>query len=310
MTWPLSMLRSAGRRSLAVLGLTLASGARCQFQSQSPAELVEFLTKSSSPGESQPGVGSCGIDQQEAFERGAAKALVDRGAASAQAVEKALDSFEEGAHLRNAKRLMYAYATILGPAAFPRLSRLASDPRLDNSAIAVDDSIAISLGLTSYVSSSGPARPVFRCRGPELHDALDQFISGWERDDRARLEASLGPEARAAMSSLLAAGGWAQLRAVLWPTRSSGRGAVGYRFVVPHQWSLPEMASIEHADASTDAPVLVTRFTTRTGEECGSLRISFLKVLGPTATEYTEAYLVNDPNLAGLLRLIGSCAAQ
>jgi hypothetical protein len=293
-----------------MLGLVIAGGAWCQFQRQSPAELVEFLTKPSSPGEPQPAAGSCGIDQQEAFERGAAKALVDRGAASVPAVDKALDSFEERARLRNAKRLMYVYATILGPAAFPRLSRLASDSRLDNSAIAVDDSIAISLGLTSYVSSSGPARPVFRCRGPEPNDALDQFIAGWERGDRARLEASLGPEAKAAIPSLLAGGSWAQMSTALWPTRSSRRVAVGYRFVVPHQWSLPEMAPVERADASSGAPTLVTRFTTHTGDECGSLRISFLRVSGPTATEYTEAYLVNDPNLAALLRLIGSCAAQ
>jgi hypothetical protein len=99
------------------------------------------------------------------------------------------------------------------------------------------------------------------------------------------------------------------MRAEFWQATPSNHVAVGYRFLVRDQFSEPTMAiDAARYDESRES-VLPTEFTNRTGGDCGSLKIRFLSTPSPTPPGYL-AFLIDDPDLAGLLRLISSCAAQ
>ncbi len=89
-------------------------------------------------------------------------------------------------------------------------------------------------------------------RYEEPRDVLDQLILAWERNDRPLLEASLAPGARAALNSLLAGTTWVGLRGELWPDRSGGGVALGYRFDISGRWSEPE-ETLEEDRAYGDA---------------------------------------------------------
>jgi hypothetical protein len=175
-----------------------------------------------------------------------------------------------------------------------------------------------------------------RCRVPQPRDALDKLILAWERNDRHRLEEGLGPTGKAALSALLAEKTWAEFRAQFWPGRSdvaiaaldsttrpneialpadpwpgdrNTAVAIGYRFEAPHPWSEPELAIEGFGTFSTQDPELETRFANRSGADCGTFRVRFVgsqsRLLRGGST-----YLVDNPDLGPLLRLIGACATD
>src|SRR5206468_571240 len=103
----------------------------------------------------------------------------------------------------NSKWLLLAYARIRGPAAYPRLRAMADNPRLRYLSGDVDQSLAIALDLTSYISASRIANEFVCCRSEEPRHALDQLILAWLQGNRQRMEEALGPHARLSLDSLV-----------------------------------------------------------------------------------------------------------
>jgi hypothetical protein len=279
--------------------------------SRSPTDIVRFITyQDGRPGAERLAFAGCGISADGLADRAAAASLVGLGGAAVPAIESALDSLDRSGYVANAHLLLYAYAKILGQAAYPRLWRMDSSPELDDLRLAVDDSIALSFGLTSYVSGYRTPMRTFRCRGQQPRDALDQLIVGWERDDRRWVESTLGPAARASLDSLLKSRTWAEMRAELWPRKPTRGLAVGYRFEIPSRWSEPELDvdGARYPDESSGRVALDARFTGRSGADCEAYRVAFVRTPSAGPPAYLR-YLVDNSDLRGLLRLIGSCAA-
>ncbi len=94
---------------------------------------------------------------------------------------------------------------------------------------------------------------------------------------------------------------------------------VGYRFVLQGRFSVPEMDVMDAPDSDPNVPgldvpqskssefLLATRFTDRTGKDCGTFEVKFLRHPSPPGD---LGFLVDHSDLGGLLRLISSCAAQ
>jgi len=239
-----------------------------------------------------------------------AVSLAALGSAATPAIEEALDSIEkEGVQSRLYRAtfwLSLAYAKIMGPAAFPRLRRMIENPQLESFHNSLGDSVALSLGLTSYVASSSVLISPSNCYDQEPHHGLDRLILAWERNDQRAVEEGLGPNARAALKSMLSVGGWDALRAELW--RGSSRdAAVGYRFEAPGRWSEPEeTAGQESPRVGWRDPEIDTVFKTGSGADCGRHTVKFLTQTSPRPAQY----LIDNADLRDLLRLVTSCAAE
>jgi hypothetical protein len=301
---------------LLLLGLLAASNADSQVQDRSPSDLVRFLTYQSGRYK-KPMLGLvsslCRIDQDGLEDRAAAKSLIGFGAVSVPPIEDVFDALDKGRRETdlglNFGWLVYAYARIKGPAAYPRLWRMAAKPEFEDFQVTLDDSIALAFGLTSYVSSFRRPMAIIHCRPPQPREALDHLILAWERGDRSWLEAHLGPQGKAALASLLQSRNWAQMRAELWTTPSGVGVAVGYRFEIPNEWSEPQMLLEDLNAVSEDKPEIRTRFKSGSGAECGAENVRFVRTPGE-AGGALPGYLVDNSDLAGLLRRIASCAAS
>jgi hypothetical protein len=325
----------------------------CAPQQQSAAELIRFLTfQSERPDKelAQMGIGGCG----DAGDLKAATALAQFGASALPEIEEELDAIEKsGGEGFGAYWLERAYARIDGPAAYERLSRMAHDPRFvsdrefgdDSARRSLDGSIALSLGLTSFVSapsdgrtknyrqcraktngvllSPGPcpsdthAEPIlsFHCdRQMEPRDALDQLIRSLERNDDFSFQEGLGPDASAAWKSLIEGTTWKQLREKLLHSASHRNYAVGYQFEPSGRWSEPDRA----LDGNTgydrprnfEKPTLKARFTNASGVACGNYQVKFVRAEASARLPHDTPYLVNNSDLEGLLAVIASCAGS
>jgi hypothetical protein len=225
--------RSGGCGQVLLVALLSAAGAVCQTHEAPASRLINDLTYQSGGQPEKEAVRRVGCGRIKE-DRATARSLADIGASAVPAIEEAMDSVErQGDDSRfsfNSGWLVLAYARIRGSAALPLIRRMIGNPKLDFLQVALDQSAALSLDLTSYVSSVREPLPTLHCsRSGEPRDALDQLILGWERNDRGWLEASLGPAARAALKSLLMGRTWSMMRAALWRGKSDGV-AVGYRF--------------------------------------------------------------------------------
>jgi hypothetical protein len=313
------MTHSTGKYSipLVLAGLVLRFCANGQTQDESPSGLIKFLTYQSGRlrGAEQNDRFDCRIETEGRQDRAAYEVLLSLRTKAIPAIEQYLDSLQradrETAYALgyNSKWVLYAYAKIEGAAAFPRLRQMVGDAKLFSLRLSLDDSLALALDLTSYLSRFYPATGILRCHSRQPRDGLNQMILAWEQDDRSLLEASLGQQAKTALNSLLEGRTWAGLRAELLPATSGGDFALGYRFEVPSVWSVPEAGIEDLMDvASENGPELETRFKSRSGGDCGTYRIKFLRV--PAVQPGGAPYLVDNADLGDLLRLIGSCAAQ
>jgi hypothetical protein len=252
--------------------------------------------------------------------REATRALIRFGDSALPNIEAALGSLEargeESEFAEGFTWILDAYAVIRHRGAFPRLRAMMANPKLVSFRTQMENAIAISLGITSFVGSDGVAGRKFRCRAEEPRDALDELILAWESDNPSWLVEHLGPNASAALDSLLKGRGWSDLRAELWPKAIVDYAAVGYRLDTPGRWSDPNDPIAERPDHMIDSklrnPAIVTTFTNKLGDDCGTIRIDFIEVpTSPDAGGATyQVYLVNTPGLTRLLKLVSACVAN
>ena len=293
--------------------LWLPSDAASQVKEEASAPLIRLLTNQSDRPDKESleiGLFSC---SQVTANLEAAQRLAALGELAVPSIEKELDVIEQDATegRYGSRWLELAYARIRGRAAYPRLRRLRQG--LDRANL--DEAIALSLGLTSYVSGSRSGIRRFSCvRGPEPRDALDQLILAWSNNDRSMLEAILGPRGKEALAMLLKARTWEAMRDVLWRGRSSDTVVVGYRFGISGLWAEP-VETLEPERDLGDAALLSqqqsfdlnTIFKDRSGEECERHHVRFVKGSVGGGNQ-APAYLVDSPELGELLRTIASCA--
>jgi hypothetical protein len=298
-----------------VITLLLTTNVTGQTSLVSPSELIQDLAKADPHDKSRLRVVTCGDTDELRQDRTIARELVRLDKAAIPELERALDSIEKGGEkskfFRKAGWMLLAYARIQGPAATPRLRRMITRDKLSSLRIVLDQATALSLGLTSYVSSPREPGEVLICRRQEPRDALDQLIMSFEQNDRSRLEASLGPNAHSALDQLLDGRLWEAIRQEKWHVPRAGKGAVGYIFDIPGRWSEPE-ETLKETGASKAGPLtsdgfaLYTEFKNSAGRDCGGFNMNFRKVdrlIGPI-------YQVNNSNLEPLLSLIAACVAQ
>ena len=305
---------------LAVTGLLSAGSAIGQTKPESPSDLIRFLTFQS--GRAYPmwaNANGCGDAPED---RAAASSLVALGASAIPDIESAFDLIERSGQQAkgaiNSGWLVFAYARIKGPRAFPRFKAMIKNPRLGFLKRDLDDAVAISLGLTSYVSRVGHQVPFVHCGVVEPRDALDELVVAWERDDRPRLEAHLGPNARVSLASLQAGRPWTSLRARLWRGRSASDSAMGYHLEISGELSQPretldqaitDQRRFAHLERYAPTLDLQTRFVNRPGRGCGQRGVRFVLTEGRMKGMLTK-YVVDDSNMEGLLRMIAACATQ
>ena len=288
-----------------------------QTQEQSPSHFIQFLTWQSDDRRGKPMTFTCG---QVRTERAAAKSIANLGSSALPEIERVLDSIEkssqESKNAIGAAWMLYAYTKILGPAAQPRLQRMMTIPNLGFLRLNLDYSMALSFNLTSYVSGFRKPEKVFHChRHEEPRDTLNQLILAWERNDRPLLEASLGPNARAALESTLRGKTWARLRSDLWSGKSGDQVAVGYRFDISGAWSEPDETldpDREWGDAAALSEQsefrLDTLFKDSSGVDCGRFHVKFIQTGGEQ--KETLPYLVDNSDFGDLLSTIASCAGR
>jgi hypothetical protein len=240
--------------------------------------------------------------------------LVQLGKTALPDLERAFDSIERKGSQSGFDMhwLFFAYARILGPAAAPHLLRMTANPKLADARRSLDDALALSLGLTSYVSAAGGKSPSLICRPGLPRDALDKLVVSLGLGDLAGLQKSLGPEAREALDREVQARSWETLRHEIWHLRPGVDYAVGYRFEMDGPWSEPE-ETLEQPRLEYRTPPLTaggfsfeTQFTDRAGKDCVRYKVDFT-VNDPLIP---RVYLIDNTDIEDLLRAIGRCAAE
>ena len=275
---------------------------------RTPKELVGFLTYES--GRRFSPMMTCGAVYSDALEdEQATRSLVDLGAEALPELNRALDALSTTSAWRfGAGWLLAAYARIEGAAALPRLRKMIGTSVVDP--WVVDSAIAISFGLTSYVSSARERRDTFTCYRPEEpREALDNVIAAWGAGDTSWLERNLGQRAKASLAPRAEGPGWMSVKAGF--TDGDARPAVGYRFEISGPWSQPWLAE-PLREAWGEAKLskfprslaISTVFVDGRGQACGKRVVEFAQDGGPMK------YVVDAPEPTDLLRLIEHCAEQ
>lgn len=311
-------IRTGTLSRMALIVMTIVSLGRPRLSAQvtPPSDLVSSLAARSTAvdtGDLRARVFGCGSDAGEQRKKDIVKALVAAGNDAIPQIERALESIEKlsrgSEYTPNANFLLSAYAQTAGPTAVKRLLAMEDNIGLQFLRVALDDALAVSLDLTSYISSLHPSVRRSLCRDDEPRDALDQLIAAWLENDRNGLDGSLGPSAINALVSMTKKSSWHDVRAQLFAHPESVPTAVGYQFEIPHPWSVAEMMRGTHpyVETASSHPVLDTRFTTRSGVVCGRSRISFIRAVGLTSP---RQYFVDQSDLRTLLEVISQCAAS
>ena len=285
--------------------LLLKAAASCialgQWAPGAPSDLIRVMA--TTPGERLMITVTCrGTDAAAAVPREAARKLAGLGRSALPEIERAIASVERDGggsmHFNATGWLALAYAKADGAAAYRTLRRLLDDPRLEVFRHELVGAITLSLHLTGYVDRSvEPDGGV--CRATEPRDALAKLIFARETGDREMLEESLGPPALSALQSV--------------PSKDlvglSGGAKVGFRLENRGRWSQPD-ASLEDPstrvyepfpDDVADKPIQ-TEFIGASGRSCGRIELQFVRV--------RPGYLINDGEVAALLRMIGDCAVR
>ena len=264
----------------------------------SPSQLVKFVTYQNRSDIFDPTLNCIATGpakrDQEAIER-----LVSLGERSVPALEQEFGAIsnkrDDAQYSKNTALLLYAYARIRGAGAFPRLRKMDLSQHFSFAIVSLDGAIAVALGLTSYLSIAHPSlRVLVNCEGQQPSDALGQMIVAWERGDRLWFETSLGETAAHGVG--VKDHDWQAFRRTLW--RDVPNAAVGYK--------LPIQAHVSNDEKHFD---LETAFYDRNGQNCGHMSINFVQSATPQPPAYLR-YVVDNPNIVEVLRLISACARQ
>jgi hypothetical protein len=308
-------MRLALRLSLVqtLVGIASLGSTMCEAQANTPSALIKILSQRGAPTLTD-NTFSCGsLYEDSESSRVTTMALVKLGHSAVPDIEAALDSIQRGGVRSDlAYRggwLLFAYAKILGPTAYPRLRSMIASPDLGFLQNALETSIAISLSLTSYADSSRePAVAI--CAVTQPRDGLDQLILSWLQGDLSKFRESLGPKAGAALTSILAAQTWEAMRADLVKVKFGPGAAVGYRFDGSGGWADPRETFADNGADRTelqDGSDVETQFTDRSGVRCGRSHVKFFKTEAPLGR---LRYLIDNADLVDLLRVINNCAVQ
>jgi hypothetical protein len=298
--------------NLCICCLSFADG-RCQASDQSVAGIINFLTgptDASSPLNKD-------LARSPDADRAAATALAEFGSGALPDIERALETLQTAGRpaLRNAKWLLFAYARIKGRSAFQRLRAMAIDPRLRYLGTEVDESIALALDLTAYVSASRVADEFVCCRSEEPRHALSQLILAWLQGNRQRALEVLGPRAQTSLRALIGPASWLKTRTQIWEVPTNPGLALGFRFNETGDWSKPEetleqsLADRRRFLTASQPPEasLYTEFVGASGHVCEGRQIVFARVPQEPIWLPTK-YVVDDEDIEGLLRTITRCA--
>lgn len=310
-------LRSKGLAAILLCTAFVPNLCECQT-AESPNNLVTFLTGPVPPAL----LNRYGVSNEEPG-RAVATALASIGPAAIEALNAGLAVVERESELFKVKPtwkwLFFAYAKIQGPRACQRIRVLVENPRLRLFSYDLDQSLAIALDLTSYVSDSRVADNGFVCcRVEEPRHSLDRLILAWMQDNQRAVEQELGPNGRSALKSLLTSRSYLDFRSELWRGPRTSNFAIGFHLLNgPEDWSKPEETldqELHERRRNVDlgkfpiAPNLLVQFVDRSGAGCGQRAISFAQL--PLYPELRVRYVVDDQNLEGLLRTISACALR
>lgn len=265
------------------LALLLVGSASGQTGNEFASTLIRSLSPKRPNGKPIVLAFHCGMMNGPQQGRQTALKLVELGKTALPGLERAFDSIEKRGSLSGLDThwLFFAYARILGPEAAPRLLKMRRNPTLANARRSLDDALALSLGLTSYVSVMGGPSPSMVCRFQLPRDALDKLAVSLWLGDLAELQKILGPKAREALDQALQARSWDTLRPDIWHLGTGVDDAVGYRFEIMGQWSEPEetlrQPRLEYrSPPSTSGKFsFETQFTDSAGKDCARYKVDF-----------------------------------
>jgi hypothetical protein len=302
-----------------VLRFVLASWLAVVPSIQADGGSARDLIKALAPhGESEPYiVRGCSPSEEILRQEKIALELTNLGNTALPEIEQALMSIERRGQssqfFPGLGWLLDAYVHIRRQGAFSRMVQIVNSRRLASLRVNIDYQVALSLDLTSYISDSRQlvSQP---CRPLEPKDALNKLILAVENRDLGQIRASLGPDALDKLLSLVLESPSQTLEQELLSEHDPVKHAraMGYRFDFEGKWSKPEDL-LRGADAGRDAvpglapdPELKTSFVDGHGSGCGTYEVDFQSVLqGPRS-----AYLVNNRDIDGLLRLIVACESR
>jgi len=303
-----AVLYALGGLTCSLLGQKPAS---VDLNRLSPSQLVKFVTYQDRSEDFDPTF-ECIASGPTKRDREAIERLVSLGERSVPAIEAEFGVIsKKGANARyspNTTLLLGAYARIRGARAFPRLRAMELGRDFSFATVSLDGSIAVALGLTSYVSiAQPPLRVLVACEGPQPRYALDQMIAAWQRGDRLWFETSLGETAARAIAEKDDEE-WQAFRRSLW--RDTPNAAIGYKFQVPGNLSEPSIPAnltrVPNEEKNLDRD---TAFYDRNGGSCGHMTMSFVRGATPQPPGYL-GYVVDNPNITDVLQLISACARQ
>ncbi len=301
---------------VASLQLGIVNG---QTGSGSPSALIRSLSKERSKGQPIMVTFRCGLINGPLSERRTDRELVQRGRAALPDLDRALGSLETKGSLsefdENAQWLFFAYARILGPAAAPRLLKMTKNPKLAYERRSLDDAVALSLGLTSFVSAKAGTSVSVGCRVEQPRDALDQLIQSLERCDLEGVQKVLGPQARHSLSQALETRSWETLCRKVWGLQPGVGYAVGYRFEIQGPWSEPE-ETLEQPREEYRGPLLTadtfsidTHFTDSKGKDCTRHNFDFRTLKAPLGL-VQDIYRIDNTDIEGLVHSIAACFSE
>ena len=300
-------------------GLIAAQTAENRPRDPSAAKLIHDLAEPINPLERPDLYDTSGFKISDR-NRALANSLVALGSAAVPDLETAFDQIEQQGQDTpfgwNSRWLLFAYARSRGREAYRRLHAMADNPKLRFLSIGLDQSLALALGLTSYVSASRDADTSHGFRTDPRY-SLDGMILAWMQGNRTGMEKELGPKARVSLGALLVKRSWAQFENQMWHGATSSDCAVGFRFEIPGDWSKPAETldqALENRrrypaslDESPTEPKLETQFVDKAGNDCLTREIKFvLAAAVPNGTGWR--YFVDDSDMEGLLRTISECA--
>lgn len=241
-----------------------------------------------------------------------AKSLVDIGLSVIPLIELKLGTNSAGisGSYGQAFWLEQIYARILGIAAFNFLKEREEGGVGGRGRKNLDRALAISLGITSYVSDSRSTGTTFNCtRRPEPRDALDTFILGWQLSDRNLYESSLSLKSKSSLDKLPPS------RKSLAPegrqtNHAQSHKAIGFKFHASNSWSYAEPAfeaaqprNIDEDTITSHKVEIETTFTTSTGISCGRKRLNFLR----TVENGNNVYKLDNTDILDLFKILASC---